>query len=149
MHTFDVYWLWLCLCVLFWFCWLEPKQNSELFGVFLHCCVQESEIILLWKLPLDGKLRSFLLLPGVFLPGRDFGDDDDDDDSKQHGISNTAFDELPVFLFFDFCWPRGSFDFALLSDRICIYCLQRLEGSCMLGIHKNRTETAGVHTSPW
>lgn len=85
MHTFDVYWLWLCLCVALVLLVVEPKQNSNDSAFFCFAyCVQESEIILLWKLPLGGKLQSFLPLLGVVLPGRNCGGGGDyDDDSKQ------------------------------------------------------------------
>lgn len=148
MHTFDVYWLWLCLCVLFWFCWLEPKQNSELFGVFFALLC--ARIRNYTSLKASARWKALILLASSWCLSSWTGLRR----RRRRWLKTTrhlqhSFRRASGFLFFDFCWPRGSFDFALLSDRICIYCLQRLEGSLMLGIHKNRTETAGVHTSPW
>lgn len=139
MHTFDVYWLWLCLCAVLVLL-VGTKTKQQLFGVFpLHIVCKNQ------KLYFSESFRSvesfdpscFFLVP-FFLDGTAATMTTM---TQNNGFSNTAFDELP-FLFFDFCWPRGGFDFALLSDRICIYIVaDRREVLCL--VHKIEPKRQG------
>lgn len=109
--------------------------------------MQESENILLWKLSLGGKLRSFLTLAGAFLSGWDFDDDDDDDDavSKQWLLQvqlSTSFRFSSLIL----AGLVVRFVFALLSDRIYIVADRREVP--MLRIHKIEPKRQGFHVFP-
>lgn len=128
--------MFVCLFV-FWLCWLEPKQSSN-YSAFSVGCLQESEIILLWKLSLDGKLRypCFFLVSLCSWTGL----------RRRRWFKTTA---SPTQLSMNFCFSFTTFAGLVLVlillcflGRICIY-RWRQKGSFMLLVHRIQPKRQG------